>query len=59
LLAAQSHGAGCIAVMTSVPAPAAELALGEEGLLVWPRRSIVLAGGRVTSFWWAGLRSSP
>jgi hypothetical protein len=59
LLAAQSRGAVCIAVTTSFPAPAAELACRRGELCLGPRRSMVVAGGRVTSFWWAGLRSSP
>src|SRR6266508_6924594 len=50
LLAAQSLS-GCIAVSTSVPAPAAELARGARRLSGMLAPVIVLAGGRVTSFW--------
>ena len=58
MLAAQSRWSGCIAESTLIPAPAIELA-GGEGLFGVVAPVIVDAGGRVTSFWWAGLRSSP
>jgi hypothetical protein len=44
---------------TSTATPSQELGYDRDAVVDLKVWASVVAGGRVTSFWWAGLRSSP